>query len=291
MTCGIYKLNFKDTAKVYIGQALNIQYRFKGHLRRLHKGTASIKMQQAYKCYGEPTVEILEECTEDMLNTRELYHIFDNNSVVDGLNTLIPGSLEGAHYIHNTANAQYGKQVYVSILDMLVNTTLTADKVAEILSVSKYIVRQIASLTSHKWLKIDHPEMYGKLELQAKIGRNSIIHSSDRNTLLISPEEEEIPVINILKFTTDYSLPYGSIYSLIQGNILHFKGWRLKGTPKVPYTNKEAYPSIVSPDGNIHQVPDRGISKFAINNGLHISGLRRLLLKLTHNYKGWTLCP
>lgn len=290
MACGIYKLKFTGTPKVYIGQAINIQYRFKEHLRRLLKGDASIKMQQAYRMYGEPILEVIEEIPQEALNSKELGYITQYNSILEGFNTLMVGSLEGALYIHNTSNSLYDKEVYFTILDMLVSTFLTTKEISEQLGVSVYIVRQIAALTSHKWLKVDHPEAYAKLEEMASIGRNSLSHSINRHTFLMSPEDKEYEVLNISKFAEEHNLAYGSVYSLLRGNIPHFKGWYIKGTTKIIYEEKSDYPNIVSPDGKIYSIPSRGISTFAREHNLNNSGLRRLLLKSTNNYKGWTLC-
>ena len=37
MTCGIYKLVFNGTAKIYIGQSLNIESRYRDHVYFLNK--------------------------------------------------------------------------------------------------------------------------------------------------------------------------------------------------------------------------------------------------------------
>jgi len=83
MTIGIYKLNFKGTDKVYIGQSKNIESRFNSHISALRAGYSTKKLLEAYNSFGTPTIEILCECRIEELNdfeneTIEIYNAVDN---------------------------------------------------------------------------------------------------------------------------------------------------------------------------------------------------------------------
>lgn len=64
MTCGIYLLRFTGLDKVYIGQSLNIEQRYRKHLQFLRNQDtkANYRMKAAYLLYGAPQLEILCEC-------------------------------------------------------------------------------------------------------------------------------------------------------------------------------------------------------------------------------------
>ena len=65
MTKGIYKLEFSNTDKIYIGQSIHIETRFTTHLYELRSGSHSVKLQEAYNRYGEPTLSIIETINKD----------------------------------------------------------------------------------------------------------------------------------------------------------------------------------------------------------------------------------
>lgn len=80
MTCGIYMIQNKVNNKMYIGQAVDIEDRWKAHRNGLrgdyHDNT---HLQNSWKRDGEENFEftILLECEESDLNMYEEYYIFD----------------------------------------------------------------------------------------------------------------------------------------------------------------------------------------------------------------------
>ena len=80
MTCGIYMIQNKVNNKMYIGQAVDIEDRWKAHRSGLrgdyHDNT---HLQNSWKRDGEENFEftILLECEESDLNMYEEYYIFD----------------------------------------------------------------------------------------------------------------------------------------------------------------------------------------------------------------------
>ena len=91
MNSGIYKIT-SPSDKIYVGQTTNLDKRFKDYLNLNCKG--QVKLYNSLKKYGVKNhkFEILEECTEDLLNERELYwgSLFKVNSSI-GLNCKLPG--------------------------------------------------------------------------------------------------------------------------------------------------------------------------------------------------------
>lgn len=88
---GIYKI-LSPTNKIYIGQSINIYKRWK-----LHKGVyishTFSKLKRSFQKYGveNHTFEIIEECTSEQLNEREIYWIQYHNSIEEGLNISLGG--------------------------------------------------------------------------------------------------------------------------------------------------------------------------------------------------------
>lgn len=75
MTCGIYSITNKDTGKMYIGQSIHIEQRFKEHIRY---GNNSMYIDRSIKKHGKDVFDfnILLECDESELSHEE--HKFIN---------------------------------------------------------------------------------------------------------------------------------------------------------------------------------------------------------------------
>lgn len=87
--CGIYKITNLINGKVYIGQSTNIERRWKDHKRMFnYKDDGSLKYNYplycAFRKYGEKNFkfEIIEECSEEELNEKEILYIKKHNSYV-----------------------------------------------------------------------------------------------------------------------------------------------------------------------------------------------------------------
>lgn len=72
---GIYKFIFSN-GHYYIGQSYNIRRRSKQHLKEMNKGThTNSRVQNCYNKYGEPSFEVLIECTKEDLDIKETEYI------------------------------------------------------------------------------------------------------------------------------------------------------------------------------------------------------------------------
>lgn len=86
---GIYKITNKVNGKVYIGQGKNITRRWHEHVKALSGGRHhSYKLQKDYEEFGIENFifEVIEKCSIDLLDTRELLNIDKYNSVNKGYN-------------------------------------------------------------------------------------------------------------------------------------------------------------------------------------------------------------
>ena len=76
--CGIYKIENKETGRVYIGQSIHIIHRLASHTKDLSNGKHSNSgfLEDFLKCgLSVFTVEILEECAREELKERENFYI------------------------------------------------------------------------------------------------------------------------------------------------------------------------------------------------------------------------
>jgi group I intron endonuclease len=91
---GIYKVK-NPKGKVYIGQSTNVYYRwYTGHKHWYNQFKAkSNKFKNSLKKYGweNHKFEIIEECSVELLNEREIYWINHYNSFKTGLNSQVGG--------------------------------------------------------------------------------------------------------------------------------------------------------------------------------------------------------
>lgn len=121
MTSGIYQLTFASGA-IYIGQSVNCEERYAQHCDKMHKGTASQKMQKQYEIYGLPTQTILFMCHRDYLDTMEAFFINRSYHTEPNINTSIPKLDKSVDYRWLLQNEIWLQHSAASILGMVVKT-------------------------------------------------------------------------------------------------------------------------------------------------------------------------
>ena len=95
---GIYKITNKINYKVYIGQSINIEERWKQH--KIYYSNKNLKeyntkFYKAIRKYGIENFdfEVIEECPIELLNEREKYWIYIFDSFNLGYNSTIGGQI------------------------------------------------------------------------------------------------------------------------------------------------------------------------------------------------------
>ena len=104
--CGIYMIKNKINGNIYIGQAADIYERWREHISLLRRGKhVNNHLQRAWNKYGDDNFEfsIVEECSENALNDREIYWIAEYDSYHNGYNqTLGGGGVRGFKHDEET---------------------------------------------------------------------------------------------------------------------------------------------------------------------------------------------
>lgn len=230
MTIGIYLLRFKGTDKVYIGQSINIEKRHRDHIKSLKKGDSGKKLQNAYKTYGTPNIEILLECNISELNNAEIEAISIFNSYDNGFNSTIGGcngpNLKGPDH----GRALYSREQIIECFNLLVDTTLPFKTIESITRIPIGSIKCISRGTSHNWLAEEFPFKYPKLEalkgLRTKISNGAnyqgIVYKD-----VISPEGITYEISNLSAFASEHNLHIGNLCSVLKGNRPTVQGWKI----------------------------------------------------------------
>lgn len=231
MTIGIYKLIFPNTNRVYVGQSINIETRYTQHLNLMKQGKSSKELNFAYINFGAPTYEIVVECSEEELDDFEegAIEIFD--AVNNGFNTCFTpgGKTKHSGELHGRSNYS-NQQIYSVLLELINNLDKNFQEISESTKVSKSVIAGIACLQQHRWLKLDYPDEYTKLEY---IHSNGVRHKGTKRGIkidiyyLLSPEGTTYLVTNSAQFAKEHSLSNCAILRLRTGERKTHKGWKL----------------------------------------------------------------
>lgn len=231
MTIGIYKLNFKGTQKVYIGQSINIESRLATHISHVKAGTTSIKIINAFKDYGIPSIETLLDCASTELDELEALAVDLFDSINNGFNTIKGGTMptpDNSGELNGQSKVS-NKDIETVFFYLLNNYSKSLVEIAKDLGISYNIVNAISSCTNHKWLSVKYPEEYSKLE--SLKGRNNGKSAAARGIvypIILSPAKEEHVVDNIRQFALSHGLERGSLCKLLNRKVKSHKGWVVK---------------------------------------------------------------
>jgi hypothetical protein len=189
-------------------------------------------MQKAFISFGLPTLEILCECTRDMLNINEAeaFSIFD--AINNGFNIAkepdihLEGPLNGA--------AKYTREEVIEVFNLLLDVNNRYIDISLDIGVSASTVRHIANLESHTWLSVEFPEKYANMISLGGITRQSAGSSAKSKGIIyppiLSPEGLEYIVENAAEFAREHDLDSSSLVKVLKRRPKYntHKGWKLK---------------------------------------------------------------
>lgn len=308
MTQGIYALRFKGTDKVYIGQSEDIETRFIDHKSNMRRGTSSIKLNNAYKQYGEATLDILTECSKENLDTFETETIDIFDSVSNGFNTQSASStgsrpdLRGELGPMSTCSNHSVREAFHLLVD---NASIRMEEIAELVGISRNIVKDISAGNSHKWLMEEFPDKYASLQKMRGARNNGELSATSTYTndqilglFNMCVEHPEMPLTGISKLL---GIPYDTVKAVVSGRnhkwlaaeypekyalLMIHKGQRGSNCRSAKNRGIE-YPKIVSPEGVEYTVENA--AAFARSHGLNSGHLGAVLRGREKHHKQWRL--
>ena len=140
---GIYKITNLINGKIYIGQSINIQQRWKAHRARpFYKEGEQYQtpLYRAIRKYGLQnfSFEVIEECFENQLNEKEQYYIeyYDTTNQDKGYNLTKGGQAGSVDVILDDLQV---KEIY----DLLINSNFTETEIANKYNVSQRYISGI----------------------------------------------------------------------------------------------------------------------------------------------------
>ena len=138
MSIGIYKIENVINHKVYIGQSIKIESRWKDEINDAFNENShsyDYPLQRAIRKHGlaDFSFEILEECTQNELNPKEKYWIHKYDSFYNGYNQTLGGD--------HTKTAP--KEKILGIIKDLEETDLYHKEIAEKWDISVEMVQGI----------------------------------------------------------------------------------------------------------------------------------------------------
>lgn len=231
MTIGIYKLNFIGTDKVYIGQSVNIESRFKEHLYKLKADKHfNYKISDTFKIFGTPNYEILKTCSIQELNIYEIQYIKKFNSCNNGLN-ILEGDIRYINNIgENHPNSKYSNEKIIEVFKLLIDLKyIPLKEISNITGVTLYTIQNISCLKSHSWLQEMFPNEYKQLQkLKGKRNSSSAKGRGIKYPKLLSPSGEIFSNIeHLTKFAIEHSLAPTRLCMLFNGKSKMHRGWKL----------------------------------------------------------------
>lgn len=238
MTCGIYALKFKGTDKVYIGQSINVEHRYKQHLNELASSRSNYKMLEAYSLYGIPEPFIIAECPVGELDGLEDLAIEIWDAVDNGFNIYKTANEAPTYTGYGYGNSKYPKEQILEVFTLLIDTDKSFGQISEMTGIPTHTVSNIAISRSHLWLREECPERYAILVAKAAyrrvIAANTII--SDKLSakargisypLIKSPEGIVYLVENASKFAKEHGLATNHLLEVLNGHRKSHKGWKV----------------------------------------------------------------
>ncbi len=143
---GIYKIQNKVDNKIYVGQSVNIEDRWRHHLK--DAGNDNNYFHNALHSYGKENFDfqVLEECSIEELDSRECYWINYYNCVYPNGYNLTDGGQN-----HHTNYIFLSKDEVENIITLLKNRLdLSINDIAEIYSVSFQTISDINTGKTHR---------------------------------------------------------------------------------------------------------------------------------------------
>ena len=150
MSIGIYKIQNQINGKIYIGQSIHIEQRWKEHCQApIHSLIA-----QAIHKYGKEnfTFEIIEECSVDDLDKLEEQYIRQYNSLApNGYNIMLTSATKRSCF------ANYDIKTFYEIISDIKNSTLSFQEIADKYNLDRSMIYYLNRGDYHTMPDLQYP--------------------------------------------------------------------------------------------------------------------------------------
>ena len=147
---GIYKIENLINHKCYVGQSIHIERRWKEHCQPSTKSIIS----SAIKKYGKEnfSFQILEECSEQELDEKEIFYI-------ETFNCIVPNGYNIKDYVDNveTTFSLYDKETFFNIIKDIKEDYLSLQAISEKYNICRRTVYRINQGEVHRLPEEKYP--------------------------------------------------------------------------------------------------------------------------------------
>ena len=234
MTIGIYSLKFEGTTYIYIGQSIDIEDRYKRHLSDLRNNRASNKLAAAYFLFGTPALHIIEQCSVDELDKKEVFYIQSFDCLNSGLNTIDKTTPRNYSKQVISKLAKYTEDIYYKVmLECIANPLYSPKKIAEITNTDSITVSNLRNFKSFTWLEYKYPEEYSKLKAIQSTPKKTYLPVIEKKVEyypdIVSPEGEVFKLAKgeVRSFAKTRGISYTGLNKVLNNKLEHISGWML----------------------------------------------------------------
>ena len=231
MTIGIYILRFIGTDKVYVGQSINIESRFKSHCTDMRIGKAVKKLKEAYETYGLPTYEVIFICEKEELNDIEKEAIDIYDAISNGFNTMSKYGFSSELYGDACGNSKYTNEQVLEVFGYLVECPhMTHKDITEITGVTRGVIADISMCATHIWIEKLMPEKYAILR-ELHLNRRKMRRTAESRGIsypsIKDPEGNTYYIESIRGFARDHGLNPNALGRVLRKQAISHEGWIL----------------------------------------------------------------
>ena len=255
--------------KFYIGEAVNILYRWKDHMRELVKNVhGNVKLQRAFNKYGKNALTFIiyrDQIDNENLRKRyERYLIYKLNAIKEGYNISegLNGSCERSMVPYHFINVETREEVTgVGIVRFARERGLCHGTLG--------LVNKGKCKICQGW----YSPKYNTLKLNQLISPNGILHE----------------FWEIRKFAKSQNISHDGIEQLLKENLLSYKGWTKpdSGRKHKPIHRGKKKFHLVHESGEIVEGGSLGV--FAFERKLCYNNLYCVISGKRNHHKGWRL--
>jgi group I intron endonuclease len=142
MTVGIYALYWEEPDLTYVGKSTDLSTRKSSNMRQLRKMQhENYKVQNTFNEFGEPDFIVLEQCSTNVLDSREVYWVVEFNSLFNGLNINQLGTC--ASYGPKSSNSKYSRTQILKAFSLLYKTDKSYKEISVRVKMPEVAIRHI----------------------------------------------------------------------------------------------------------------------------------------------------
>lgn len=286
----VYRIYHKESGKSYVGQTVHPTFNRRYSGGRWWDITDNPILRSAYAKYGADAfaVEILESNVESLDCLNQLEEIY-----ADRFNAYAPRG-------YNLRKCGDNRRLLPHQVEMIRKVkakTYTLRKVdtwelVEVTNLKAFCRAQgITSGSMYNMVSENLGIIVAHGYCLPKRTREEVADRACRSyrgkTVTLVHESGEIATITSVKlFAQKWGLEMGTLFKVLRGESLYYRGWRLPDRVGEATTSEGEY-ELVAPDGSIHR--GTGIARFCKEHGLRYGSIIRVISGNAVDHRGWRL--